>query len=198
MKRYYYNTGGPLSRNSVSVSSSSYYQEEDPDLKKRKEKEKTFYKIMEEYEQKNKSFVELTHDNKNSNQTIANYEGKTVNIDLENFGFRAVYETNFTMAQNENIVDYVYDIMRSYKIEEEDKLKEKFLVFKKKLICVSLPISSKIQEISMSKEEILKDVVILGLCGENFYDPQRPLILTETNLKRKVILYEARGFYGYI
>jgi hypothetical protein len=46
-----------------------------------------------------------------------------------------------------------------------------------------------------SDAEFLRFALILGLCGPNYYDPQRPVIWTEGRLTRAVGLYLPRGFY---
>lgn len=191
MKMYYNNTGGPMSRN-LTMRNYTTKPKEEKDTE-------NLNKIIERYEEQHKSFIKLNSNANESEQFAVNeVDKKNVNINFENFGFKAVYETNFCFADNENVVDYIYNIMKSYKINDEEKLKKKFLVFKKKLICVTMPIIENKDKFFIDKDEILKDTVILGLCGEHIYDPERPLILTEANLKRKVILYEPRGFYDYI
>ena len=46
-----------------------------------------------------------------------------------------------------------------------------------------------------SDADFLRFALILGLCGPNYYDPQRPVIWTEGRLTRAVGLYFSRGFY---
>lgn len=41
----------------------------------------------------------------------------------------------------------------------------------------------------------LRTALILGMCGRNFYAPDRPVIWTEKRLKRAVALYRPGGFY---
>jgi hypothetical protein len=44
-------------------------------------------------------------------------------------------------------------------------------------------------------DEFLRDALILGLCGPNFYSPDRTVIWTEARLIRAVGLYQPTGFY---
>ncbi len=44
-------------------------------------------------------------------------------------------------------------------------------------------------------EEFLRAALILGLCGPNFYSPDRTVIWTEARLTRAVGLYQPTGFY---
>ena len=44
-------------------------------------------------------------------------------------------------------------------------------------------------------DEILRAALILGLCGPNFYSPDRTVIWTEARLTRAVGLYQPTGFY---
>jgi hypothetical protein len=46
-----------------------------------------------------------------------------------------------------------------------------------------------------SDAEFLRSALILGLCGPNYYDPDRPVIWTETRLTRAVGLFLPGGFY---
>jgi hypothetical protein len=55
---------------------------------------------------------------------------------------------------------------------------------------------SKLSQISPnSHAEFLRFALILGLCGPNYYDRNRPVIWTEGRLTRTVGLYLPRGFY---
>ena len=44
-------------------------------------------------------------------------------------------------------------------------------------------------------DEFLRAALILGLCGPNFYSPDRTVIWTEARLNRAVGLYQTGGFY---
>ena len=44
-------------------------------------------------------------------------------------------------------------------------------------------------------DEFLRAALILGLCGPNFYSPDRTVIWTEARLTRAVGLYQPTGFY---
>ena len=39
-------------------------------------------------------------------------------------------------------------------------------------------------------------IVSIGLCTDQLFDPQRPVIWTETSLTRALDLYDPRGFYA--
>ena len=45
-------------------------------------------------------------------------------------------------------------------------------------------------------ETILHQALLLGLCTDQLFDPQRPVIWTETSLTRALDLYDPRGFYA--
>ena len=45
-------------------------------------------------------------------------------------------------------------------------------------------------------EEVLHQALLLGLCGQNVYDPLRPVIWTNSRLTRKVELFEVGEFYA--
>ena len=44
--------------------------------------------------------------------------------------------------------------------------------------------------------ELLRQVLLLGLCTPHFYDPRRPVLLTRASLGRRLELYVERGFYA--
>lgn len=43
---------------------------------------------------------------------------------------------------------------------------------------------------------ILEQALLLGLCAPTFFDPQRPVIWTDTSLTRRVELYRVGDFYA--
>jgi hypothetical protein len=45
-------------------------------------------------------------------------------------------------------------------------------------------------------KEVLRQGLILGFCGPDFYNPDRPVIWTNSRLTRKVDLYDAGDFYA--
>ncbi len=49
---------------------------------------------------------------------------------------------------------------------------------------------------SASAEEILRQALLLGLCGSDFYNSKRPVIWTRSRLVRHLELYETGDFYA--
>lgn len=47
-----------------------------------------------------------------------------------------------------------------------------------------------------STEEILRQGLLLGLCGHDFYNSNRPVIWTRSRLVRRIELYETGDFYA--
>lgn len=45
-------------------------------------------------------------------------------------------------------------------------------------------------------KRVLKQAIILGLCGANFYDPSRPVIWTNHSLTRILDLFDVGDFYA--
>ncbi len=58
-----------------------------------------------------------------------------------------------------------------------------------------LDIDEKQRIAPQTDDEILRAALILGLCGPNFYSPDRTVIWTEARLTRAVGLYQPTGFY---
>ena len=51
------------------------------------------------------------------------------------------------------------------------------------------------QKSPQTDDEFLRAALILGLCGPNFYSPDRTIIWTDARLTRAVGLYQPSGFY---
>lgn len=49
---------------------------------------------------------------------------------------------------------------------------------------------------SLARRTLLRDALILGLCTDHLYDPQRPALWTVRSLTRPVELFDPRGFYA--
>lgn len=47
-----------------------------------------------------------------------------------------------------------------------------------------------------SREEVLKNALMLGLCTSQLYDPSRPVIWTRSSLTRAFELFDPEGFYA--
>lgn len=43
--------------------------------------------------------------------------------------------------------------------------------------------------------DVLEQALWLGLCSPFLFDPSRPLVWTETSLRRRIALFEPAGFY---
>lgn len=53
-----------------------------------------------------------------------------------------------------------------------------------------------LQVASSGPREVLEQALWLGLCSPFLFDPRRPLIWTETSLRRRLELFEPAGFYA--
>lgn len=192
----YYNTGGPMSRIRPPYNGKYPFDEESGEnIKKEISRKDALKKTIEEYEEKN-SFIRLFDNDESGEESEKNKN--SLSLGMENFGLKMIYKTKLVIPYQENPVEYIYKIMKDFGIKKEEELKEKFLIFKKKIICVSSNTDNYGDRKAMAdKEEILKDALILGLSNEHIYDFNRPVIFTEANLKRTVELYDMEGFYGY-
>jgi hypothetical protein len=76
-------------------------------------------------------------------------------------------------------------------------LLDKFVVHPGKLICRPAPPSAeKLSIHSHDIEDVLCQALMLGLCTAQVFDPQRPVLWTETSLTRVVELFDPTGFYA--
>ena len=65
------------------------------------------------------------------------------------------------------------------------------------LICMPLPAGEKrLPVVHASKRDVLEQALLLGLCTAQIFDPQRPVLWTETSLTHAVELFDPTGFYA--
>ena len=93
------------------------------------------------------------------------------------------------------------DTVEAILIQEEfwvpECLREKFVIPAGKLICRPAPASSKKLSIhSDDVEDVLCQALMLGLCTAQVFDPQRPVMWTETSLTRVLELFDPTGYYA--
>ena len=76
-------------------------------------------------------------------------------------------------------------------------LRDKFVLPPGRLICRPAPASAERLSIhSDDIEDVLCQALMLGLCTAQIFDPQRPVLWTETSLTRAVELFDPTGFYA--
>ena len=94
-------------------------------------------------------------------------------------------------------VDSVETILLAEGFWVPECLREKFVVPTGKLICRPAPPSAeKLSIHSDDVEDVLCQALMLGLCTAQVFDPQRPVLWTETSLTRVLELFDPTGFYA--
>jgi hypothetical protein len=105
----------------------------------------------------------------------------------------------FFSSNESSPINKILKIVEKTGINDINKLKSKFNYPDKRLICRELDDKESvlIPDINKSDDnEILKNALILGLCSDYLYDPERDIILTNSKIKRVVALYRPEDFYG--
>ena len=94
-------------------------------------------------------------------------------------------------------VDSVEAILLAEGFWVPECLRDKFVLPPGRLICRPAPPSAERLSIhSDDIEDVLCQALMLGLCTAQVFDPQRPVLWTETSLTRVVELFDPTGFYA--
>ncbi len=83
--------------------------------------------------------------------------------------------------------------MEGYQNPEE--LRKDYQKLDRRLICHSSMHPNRLQVKSATRSAILSQAVLLGLCTSTFFDPDRPVLWTNSSLTRCLDLYDMKGFY---
>jgi hypothetical protein len=94
-------------------------------------------------------------------------------------------------------VDLTWELLGKSGFESPEQLRTKFAIPQSILVCRPLQDPEhKFPRIGHGrKKEILKQALLLGLCGASFYDPVRPVLWTNQSLTRRLALYSTGEFY---
>ena len=80
---------------------------------------------------------------------------------------------------------------------DPEELRSLYALPQEGLICMPLSASEKrLPVVHANKREVLEQALLLGLCTAQIFDPQRPVLWTETSLTRAVELFDPTGFYA--
>jgi len=80
---------------------------------------------------------------------------------------------------------------------DPEELRSHYVLPPEGLICMPLPARGwRLPVAHASKRDILEQALLLGLCTAQIFDPQRPVLWTETSLTRAVELFDPTGFYA--
>lgn len=97
-----------------------------------------------------------------------------------------------------SILEYVEALLIKSGFNSPDELRDIITIPGRLLTCRHL-LDETARFINVKKsrpEKILRQALILGLCGPDLYDPNRPVIWTNSRLNRKLGLYESGDFYA--
>lgn len=94
-------------------------------------------------------------------------------------------------------VDLTWKLLGKSGFESPEQLRTKFAVPPSILVCRPLrDPEHKFPRVDRGgRKEILKQALLLGLCGACFYDPVRPVLWTNQSLTRRLALYSMGDFY---
>lgn len=80
---------------------------------------------------------------------------------------------------------------------DPEELRSLYALPQEGLICMPLPTGGKrLPAVHANRHEVLEQALLLGLCTAQIFDPQRPVLWTETSLTRAVELFDPTGFYA--
>jgi len=87
-------------------------------------------------------------------------------------------------------------LLRRARIREPEALRERFALPAEPCICREWREPVPLSVATAGADEVLAQVLLLGLCTPHHFDPRRPVLLTRTSLTRRLQLYAGRGFYA--
>ena len=87
-------------------------------------------------------------------------------------------------------------LLRRARIREPEALRERFALPAEPCICREWREPVPLSVADASRDEVLAQVLLLGLCTPHHFDPRRPVLLTRASLTRRLQLYAGRGFYA--
>lgn len=90
----------------------------------------------------------------------------------------------------------VFGILERCSIDEPEQLKQRYPMLNEACICREFAAPHPLQIKRASDDEILLQVLWLGLSTRNYYDPSRPVLLTRASLTRQLEYFCGEGFYA--
>ena len=94
-------------------------------------------------------------------------------------------------------VDFLESILAAEGLGDPDELRSKYALPQERLICQPLPEwANRLSAVNGPRSDVLEQALMLGLCTAHLFDPERPVLWTETSLTRAVELFDPAGFYA--
>ena len=96
-----------------------------------------------------------------------------------------------------NPVAYVESLMAEAGYRGFDELRRDFPLPSARMICcVQRDPVEQLDVFRSEPRDVLEQALWLGLCTEQLFDPARPVLWTDTSLRRKLDLFEPGGYYA--
>ena len=93
-------------------------------------------------------------------------------------------------------VEYMEALLKGEGIRDPEELRERYILPPGKMICGPWTgTQDHLFVYGASSYDVLEQALMLGLCTAQMYDPDRPVLWTETSLTRAVELFDPGGFY---
>jgi len=96
-----------------------------------------------------------------------------------------------------NPVAYMESMMAEAGYRGFDELRRDFVLPETRLICCTQP--DPVEQLDVFKSDprdVLEQALWLGLCTGQMFDASRPVLWTDTSLRRKLDLFEPGGYYA--
>ena len=95
-----------------------------------------------------------------------------------------------------NPLTWVRGLLTSCGFSDEHEARSAVVLPLEPCLCRSDPAPRPTPIETLSPEDALYQVLVLGLCTPWRYDPGRPVLWTRTSLTRQLELFDGRGFYA--
>lgn len=93
-------------------------------------------------------------------------------------------------------LETVHRILERSGVEDPQHLKRRYPSLPEPCICREFSADHPLRIRLASDEEVLSQVLWLGLSTRSYYDPSRPVLLTRASLTRQLQYFQGKGFYA--
>lgn len=93
-------------------------------------------------------------------------------------------------------VPVIESLLAAQSYSSPEELRASCEIPKMRLICRADALSAPLNVAASSPEAVLEVALLLGLCTQVLYDPERPVLWTEACLSRRLELFDPEGFYA--
>ena len=94
-------------------------------------------------------------------------------------------------------VSCLESILTTAGFRNPEELRREFAIPQLSLICRPSPSPQRKLSVARCRPAtVLKQALLLGLCTHELFNPERPVLWTETSLTRALELFDPRGFYA--